>query len=160
MLEQALARGQLRCMGATTLGEYRKYIEKDPALARRFQEVCPPVFARVHTSVCVCVLALACARVPAVRMHGCEGARVCVRERDCGRLWRFGSAKVLVQEPTVPDTISILRGIKAKYEVGLPSLAFITPPSSPAFEFLACRLRVGAVEGLGGLFGERREVGA
>mmetsp|Transcript_5659 Transcript_5659/g.10810 ORF Transcript_5659/g.10810 Transcript_5659/m.10810 type:complete len:174 (-) Transcript_5659:234-755(-) len=62
MLKPALARGQLRCLGATTLGEYRKHIEKDPALARRFQEV-------------------------------------------------------LVQEPNVQDTVSILRGIKTNYEV-------------------------------------------
>ncbi|MCG8688001.1 MAG: ATP-dependent chaperone ClpB [Desulfobacterales bacterium] len=62
MLKPALARGSLRCVGATTLDEYRKYIEKDAALERRFQ----PVFA---------------------------------------------------QEPTVEDTISILRGLKEKYEV-------------------------------------------
>ncbi|MFZ1430631.1 MAG: ATP-dependent chaperone ClpB [Geminicoccaceae bacterium] len=62
MLKPALARGELHCVGATTLDEYRKHIEKDAALARRFQ----PVF---------------------------------------------------VGEPTVEDTISILRGIKEKYEV-------------------------------------------
>jgi ATP-dependent Clp protease ATP-binding subunit ClpB len=62
MLKPALARGDLRCVGATTLGEYRKHIEKDPALERRFQ----PVF---------------------------------------------------VKEPGVEDTISILRGLKEKYEV-------------------------------------------
>ncbi len=62
MLKPALARGELHCVGATTLNEYRKYIEKDPALERRFQ-------------------------------------------------------KVLVQEPSLEDTISILRGIKEKYEV-------------------------------------------
>jgi len=62
MLKPALARGTLRCVGATTLNEYRKYIEKDAALERRFQ----PVF---------------------------------------------------VVEPTVEDTISILRGLKEKYEV-------------------------------------------
>ena len=62
MLKPALARGELHCVGATTLNEYRKYIEKDAALARRFQ----PVF---------------------------------------------------VDEPTVEDTISILRGIKEKYEL-------------------------------------------
>src|ERR687892_530941 len=62
MLKPALARGELRAVGATTLDEYRKHIEKDAALARRFQ----PVF---------------------------------------------------VSEPTVEDTISILRGIKEKYEV-------------------------------------------
>jgi ATP-dependent Clp protease ATP-binding subunit ClpB len=62
MLKPALARGELHCVGATTLDEYRKHIEKDAALARRFQ----PVF---------------------------------------------------VTEPTVEDTISILRGIKEKYEV-------------------------------------------
>ena len=58
MLKPALARGTLRCVGATTLNEYRKYIEKDAALERRFQPV-------------------------------------------------------LVREPTVEDTISILRGLKA-----------------------------------------------
>ncbi|MGB8843957.1 MAG: ATP-dependent chaperone ClpB [Aliidongia sp.] len=62
MLKPALARGELHCVGATTLDEYRKHIEKDAALARRFQ----PVF---------------------------------------------------VAEPTVIDTISILRGLKEKYEV-------------------------------------------
>ena len=62
MLKPALARGTLRCVGATTLNEYRKYIEKDAALERRFQ----PVF---------------------------------------------------VKEPSVEDTISILRGLKEKYEV-------------------------------------------
>ena len=61
LLKPALSRGELHCVGATTLDEYRKYVEKDAALARRFQ----PVF---------------------------------------------------VSEPTVPDTISILRGIKEKYE--------------------------------------------
>lgn len=62
MLKPALARGDLRCVGATTLAEYRKYIEKDPALERRFQPV-----------------------------H--------------------------VKEPNVEDTISILRGLKERYEV-------------------------------------------
>ncbi|WP_404378799.1 ATP-dependent chaperone ClpB [Caenispirillum salinarum] len=62
MIKPALARGELHCVGATTLDEYRKHVEKDAALARRFQ----PVF---------------------------------------------------VQEPTVEDTISILRGIKEKYEL-------------------------------------------
>ena len=62
MLKPALARGELHCIGATTLDEYRKYIEKDAALERRFQ-------------------------------------------------------KVLVTEPTVEDTIAILRGLKEKYEV-------------------------------------------
>ncbi len=62
MLKPALARGELHCIGATTLDEYRKYIEKDAALERRFQ-------------------------------------------------------KVLVDEPSVEDTIAILRGLKEKYEV-------------------------------------------
>ncbi len=62
MLKPALARGELHCVGATTLNEYRQYIEKDAALERRFQ-------------------------------------------------------KVLVEEPTVEDTIAILRGLKEKYEV-------------------------------------------
>lgn len=39
-MKPQLARGELRCIGATTLDEYRKYIEKDPALERRFQQVC------------------------------------------------------------------------------------------------------------------------
>ncbi len=62
MLKPALARGELHCVGATTLDEYRQYIEKDAALERRFQ-------------------------------------------------------KVLVDEPSVEDTIAILRGLKEKYEV-------------------------------------------
>jgi len=62
MLKPALARGELRCVGATTLNEYRKHIEKDPALERRFQPI-------------------------------------------------------LVREPTVEDTIAILRGLKERYEI-------------------------------------------
>lgn len=62
MLKPALSRGELHCIGATTLDEYRKYIEKDPALERRFQ-------------------------------------------------------KVLVNEPTLEDTIAILRGLQEKYEI-------------------------------------------
>jgi ATP-dependent Clp protease ATP-binding subunit ClpC len=62
MLKPALARGELRCIGATTLAEYRKYVEKDAALARRFQTV-------------------------------------------------------MVGEPTVDDTIAILRGLKEKFEI-------------------------------------------
>jgi ATP-dependent Clp protease ATP-binding subunit ClpB len=62
ILKPALARGELRCIGATTLDEYQKYIEKDAALERRFQ-------------------------------------------------------KILIEEPTVEDTVSILRGIKERYEV-------------------------------------------
>jgi len=61
LLKPMLARGELRCIGATTLEEYRKYVEKDPAFERRFQQV-------------------------------------------------------IVKEPTVPDTISILRGLKERYE--------------------------------------------
>ena len=62
MLKPALARGELHCVGATTLDEYRKYLEKDAALERRFQ-------------------------------------------------------KVLINEPTVEDTIAILRGLKERYEI-------------------------------------------
>jgi ATP-dependent Clp protease ATP-binding subunit ClpB len=62
LIKPALARGELHCIGATTLNEYRKYVEKDAALARRFQPL-------------------------------------------------------LVEEPTVSDTVSILRGIKEKYEL-------------------------------------------
>ena len=62
LLKPALARGELRCIGATTLNEYKKHIEKDAALARRFRSV-------------------------------------------------------LVGEPTVDDTIAILRGLKEKFEI-------------------------------------------
>jgi ATP-dependent Clp protease ATP-binding subunit ClpB len=62
MLKPALARGELHCIGATTLNEYKKYIEKDAALERRFQ-------------------------------------------------------KILVNEPNIPDTVAILRGLKEKYEI-------------------------------------------
>lgn len=62
LLKPLLARGELRCIGATTLDEYRKYIEKDPAFERRFQQVA-------------------------------------------------------VREPSVPDTVSILRGLKERYEL-------------------------------------------
>ena len=62
LLKPMLARGELHCIGATTMNEYAKYIEKDPALERRFQPV-------------------------------------------------------MVNEPTVEDTISILRGLKERYEV-------------------------------------------
>ena len=62
LLKPLLARGELHCIGATTLKEYREYIEKDPALERRFQ-------------------------------------------------------KVQVNEPTVEDTVSILRGLKDRFEV-------------------------------------------
>ena len=61
IIKPALSRGELQCVGATTLNEYRKYIEKDAALARRFQQV-------------------------------------------------------LVEEPSIDDSISILRGLKQKYE--------------------------------------------
>ena len=62
LFKPLLSRGKLRCIGATTLAEYRKYVEKDAALERRF-------------------------------------------------------AQVMVNEPSVPETISILRGIREKYEV-------------------------------------------
>jgi ATP-dependent Clp protease ATP-binding subunit ClpB len=62
LLKPMLGRGELRCIGATTLNEYRKYIEKDPALARRFQQV-------------------------------------------------------FCDQPTVEDTISILRGLRERYEL-------------------------------------------
>ena len=62
MLKPMLARGELHCIGATTLDEYRKYIEKDPALERRFQQV-------------------------------------------------------IVREPSIEDTVSILRGLKERFEL-------------------------------------------
>jgi hypothetical protein len=64
MLKPALARGQLQCIGATTLDEYRQHIEPDPALSRRFQvrdnvcvwvRVCVCVRACVRLRVCMCV---------------------------------------------------------------------------------------------------------
>jgi ATP-dependent Clp protease ATP-binding subunit ClpB len=80
MLKPALARGELHCIGATTLDEYRKHVEKDAALERRFQ----PVF---------------------------------------------------VGEPTVEDTISILRGLQEKYElhhgVRITDAALVAPRRSP-----------------------------
>lgn len=52
LLKPMLGRGELRCIGATTLDEYRQYIEKDPALERRFQQACNPLAmpcqARLH----------------------------------------------------------------------------------------------------------------
>ncbi|HEY5716671.1 MAG TPA: ATP-dependent chaperone ClpB [Psychromonas sp.] len=82
MLKPALARGELHCVGATTLDEYRKYIEKDAALERRFQ-------------------------------------------------------KVLVDEPTVEDTIAILRGLKERYE--LHHKVEITDPAIVAAATLSYR---------------------
>ncbi|GAB6067125.1 ATP-dependent chaperone ClpB [Methylothermus subterraneus] len=82
MLKPALARGELRCIGATTLDEYRKYIEKDAALERRFQ-------------------------------------------------------RVLVDEPTVEDTIAILRGLKERYE--LHHAVEITDPAIVAAATLSYR---------------------
>ncbi|MCD1600421.1 ATP-dependent chaperone ClpB [Rheinheimera aquimaris] len=82
MLKPALARGELHCLGATTLDEYRKYIEKDAALERRFQ-------------------------------------------------------KVLVEEPSVEDTIAILRGLKERYE--LHHAVEITDPAIVAAATLSHR---------------------
>ncbi len=82
MLKPALARGELHCVGATTLNEYRQHIEKDAALERRFQ-------------------------------------------------------KVLVEEPSVEDTIAILRGLKERYE--LHHSVEITDPAIVAAATLSCR---------------------
>jgi ATP-dependent Clp protease ATP-binding subunit ClpB len=82
MLKPALARGELHCVGATTLDEYRKYIEKDAALERRFQ-------------------------------------------------------KVLIEQPTVEDTIAILRGLKERYE--LHHAVDITDPAIVAAASLSNR---------------------
>ena len=80
MLKPALARGELHCIGATTLDEYRQYMEKDAALERRFQ-------------------------------------------------------KVMVEEPTVEDTIAILRGLQERYEVhhgiDITDPALSPPPCCP-----------------------------
>jgi ATP-dependent Clp protease ATP-binding subunit ClpB len=82
MLKPALARGELHCVGATTLDEYRQYIEKDPALERRFQ-------------------------------------------------------KILVEEPSVEDTVAILRGLKERYE--LHHHVEITDPAIVAAAYLSHR---------------------
>lgn len=95
LLKPMLARGQLHCIGATTLGEYRKYIEKDQAFERRFQQV-------------------------------------------------------LVKEPSVPETISILRGLKERYEVhhGVNILdgAIVTAATLAARYLTARRLPDSAVD--------------
>ncbi|KAJ5758935.1 Heat shock protein hsp98 [Penicillium odoratum] len=95
LLKPMLARGQLHCIGATTLSEYRKYIEKDQAFERRFQQV-------------------------------------------------------LVKEPSVPETISILRGLKEKYEVhhGVNILdgAIVTAATLAARYLTARRLPDSAVD--------------
>ncbi len=92
MLKPMLARGELHCIGATTLDEYRQYIEKDAALERRFQPV-------------------------------------------------------LVEEPTVEDTISILRGLKERYEVfhgvKITDGALLRPPPfrTVIFRIVSCRIK-------------------
>src|SRR5947207_444432 len=95
LLKPMLARGQLHCIGATTLGEYRKYIEKDQAFERRFQQV-------------------------------------------------------LIKEPTIPETISILRGLKEKYELhhGVRILdgAIVTAATLAARYITARRLPDSAVD--------------
>ncbi|KAJ5493732.1 ATPase AAA-type core [Penicillium fimorum] len=95
LLKPMLARGQLHCIGATTLSEYRKYIEKDQAFERRFQQV-------------------------------------------------------LVKEPTVPETISILRGLKEKYEahhgVNILDGAIVTAATLAARYLTARRLPDSAVD--------------
>jgi ATP-dependent Clp protease ATP-binding subunit ClpB len=95
LLKPMLARGQLHCIGATTLAEYRKYIEKDAAFERRFQQV-------------------------------------------------------LVKEPTIPETVSILRGLKEKYEVhhGVTILdaAIVTAANLAARYLTARRLPDSAVD--------------
>ncbi|CAG7964868.1 unnamed protein product [Penicillium nalgiovense] len=95
LLKPMLARGQLHCIGATTLSEYRKYIEKDQAFERRFQQV-------------------------------------------------------LVKEPTVPETISILRGLKEKYEahhgVNILDGAIVTAATLASRYLTARRLPDSAVD--------------
>ncbi|KAI5802854.1 P-loop containing nucleoside triphosphate hydrolase protein [Pyronema domesticum] len=95
MLKPALARGQLHCIGATTLAEYRKYIEKDAAFERRFQQV-------------------------------------------------------LVKEPSVPETISILRGLKERYEthhgVTISDSAIVTAATLAARYLTARKLPDSAID--------------
>ena len=81
LLKPALARGKLRCIGATTLMEYKKYIEKDAAFERRFQSV-------------------------------------------------------IVAEPTVAETISILRGLKEKYEVSFFCSPFVASAADELCSFI------------------------
>ena len=85
MLKPALARGELRAIGATTINEFRKHIEKDPALERRFQPV-------------------------------------------------------MIAEPSVEDTIAILRGLKDRYEV-ITACASKMQPSSPRRRFPTANYR-------------------
>ena len=92
MLKPMLARGELHCIGATTLDEYRQYIEKDAALERRFQPVM--VVARRENRL----QALA----EELKKSGTESMVITAD---------------LVEEPTVEDAISILRGLKERYEV-------------------------------------------
>jgi ATP-dependent Clp protease ATP-binding subunit ClpB len=95
MLKPALARGQLHCIGATTLAEYRKYIEKDAAFERRFQQI-------------------------------------------------------IVKEPTVPETISILRGLKERYEVhhgvNISDAAIVTAANLAARYLTARKLPDSAID--------------
>lgn len=95
LLKPMLARGQLHCIGATTLAEYRKYIEKDAAFERRFQQV-------------------------------------------------------LVKEPSIPETISILRGLKEKYEVhhgvNIADAAIVSAASLAARYLTSRRLPDSAVD--------------
>jgi ATP-dependent Clp protease ATP-binding subunit ClpB len=103
LLKPELARGTLHCIGATTLKEYRKYVEKDAALARRFQ----PVFVG-EPSVADTVSILRGIKEKYELHHG-------VRITDAALARRF--QPVFVGDPSVADTVSILRGIKEKYEL-------------------------------------------
>jgi ATP-dependent Clp protease ATP-binding subunit ClpB len=90
LLKPALARGELHCVGATTLDEYRKHIEKDPALERRFQPV-------------------------------------------------------VVQEPNVEDTISILRGLKDRTKVTTACAL----PTTPLSQQRRCQIDTSAIDSAG-----------
>jgi len=96
MLKPAMARGELHLIGATTPQEYREYVEKDAALARRFQVRCVLCVVR-----CVLCVALPPAHGGPVRTE----RAACVRQA------------ITVEEPSLEDTVSILRGLKEKYEV-------------------------------------------
>jgi len=127
LLKPLLSRGELRCIGATTLDKYRKFIEKDPALERRFQQVCerkaendrpfPFCVITVYISkalcACMCCAVLCCA-VHACMCCGPFHAELSCSFSHCPSVPAF--SQVSIDPPDVTQTISILRGIRLRYE--------------------------------------------
>jgi ATP-dependent Clp protease ATP-binding subunit ClpB len=97
LLKPMLARGELRCIGATTIGEYRQHMEKDAAFERRFQQVMSNSERLLpHTNLVACP---SCLKTTILFVP------------QSGHL----ALQVQVEEPSVLDTIQILRGIAEKY---------------------------------------------